>query len=74
MTAALGAQATADETYRLARIAYESGKSSIIELLAARHGLAVTRGGVLDARLAAFEARARLARLTGSTITGDPIQ
>ena len=74
VTAALGAQATADETYRLARIAYEAGKSSIIELLAARHGLAITRGGVLDARLAAFEARARLARLTGSTISGDPIQ
>jgi cobalt-zinc-cadmium efflux system outer membrane protein len=74
VTAAQGAQATADETYRLARIAYESGKSSIIELLAARHGLAVTRGSVLDARFAEFEARARLARLAGSTISGDPIQ
>jgi cobalt-zinc-cadmium efflux system outer membrane protein len=74
VTAAADAQATADETYRLARIAYEAGKSPLVELLAARHGLGAARGVVLDARIAHFEARARLARLAGRTITGEPIQ
>jgi cobalt-zinc-cadmium efflux system outer membrane protein len=65
---------TADETYRLARLGYESGKSPLIELLAARHGLGVARGVVLDAAIARLEARARLARLQGLTITGEPVQ
>ncbi|MDK8187390.1 MULTISPECIES: TolC family protein [Sphingomonas] len=74
VTAAADAKATAEETYRLARIAYEAGKSPLVELLAARHGLGAARGVVLDARTAQFEARARLARLQGRTITGEPIQ
>lgn len=65
---------TAEETYRLARIAYEAGKSPLIELLTARHGLGVARGVVLDAATARLEARARLARLQGLTITGEPVQ
>lgn len=65
--------ATADETYRLARIAYEAGKSPLIELLAARHGLGAARGVLLDARASQFDARARLARLSGQTITGESI-
>jgi cobalt-zinc-cadmium efflux system outer membrane protein len=74
VAAADTAQATAEETYRLARIAYEAGKAPLIELLAARHGLGLARGTVLDARTARFEAQARLARLQGRTIFGDPIQ
>ncbi|MES2022860.1 MAG: TolC family protein [Pseudomonadota bacterium] len=74
VSAAETAQATADETYRLARIAYEAGKSPLVELLAARHGLGAARGIVLDARTARFEARAQLAHLQGRTIFGDPIQ
>lgn len=74
VTAAGDAKATADETYRLARIAYEAGKSPLVELLAARHGLGAARGVVLDAQTAQFEARARLARLQGRTITGEEIQ
>lgn len=66
--------ATAQETYRLARIAYEAGKSPLIELLVARHGLGVARGIVLDASAARLDARAGLARLSGLTITGDPVQ
>lgn len=66
--------ATAHETYRLARIAYEAGKSPLIELLAARHGLRVARGVVLDAAAARLDARAQLARLQGLTITGEPVQ
>jgi len=64
---------TADETYRLARIAYESGKSSLLELLTARHGLGLARGVLLDANAARFEARAELARLQGRAVTGDMI-
>ncbi|WP_343614938.1 TolC family protein [Novosphingobium sp.] len=66
--------ATAEETYRLARIAYEAGKSPLIELLAARHGLGVARGVRLDASAASLDARANLARLQGLTITGEPVQ
>lgn len=65
---------TAEETYRLARIAYEAGKSPLIELLAARHGLGVAGGVVLDAEAARLDARANLARLSGLTITGEPVQ
>ncbi|CAM3216176.1 Metal transporter [Sphingomonas antarctica] len=72
--AAARTMATAEETYRLARIAYEAGKSPLIELLAARHGLGVARGVVLDAAAARLDARASLARLSGLTITGEPVQ
>ena len=64
---------TAQETYRLARIAYEAGKSPLLELLTARHGLGLARGVLLDARAARFEARADLARLQGRAVTGDII-
>jgi cobalt-zinc-cadmium efflux system outer membrane protein len=66
--------ATANETYRLARIAYEAGKSPLSELLVARHGLGAARGVVLDAAVAGFDARATIARLQGLTITGEPLQ
>lgn len=65
---------TAEENYRLARIAYEAGKSPLIELLAARRGLGDARGVILDALSSRFEARASLARLQGTTITGEPVQ
>ena len=66
--------ATAQEAYRLARIAYEAGKSPLSELLAARRRLGIVRGVVVDAAVARFEARAHLARLQGTTITGEPVQ
>lgn len=65
---------TAEEAYRLAQIAYEAGKSPLIELLTARHGLGIARGDVLDAVAARLDARANLARLQGLTITGEPVQ
>lgn len=65
---------TAEEAYRLARIAYEAGKSPLLELLAARHEVGVARGVILDAAAARLESRARLARLEGTTITGEPVQ
>lgn len=66
--------ATAQEGYRLARIAYEAGKSPLIELLAARHNLGIARGVILDAVAARLDARANLARLQGLTITGEAVQ
>lgn len=72
--AAQRTMATAEEGYRLARIAYEAGKSPLIELLAARHNLGVARGVILDAAAARLDARANLARLQGLTITGEAVQ
>ncbi|MFK3890384.1 TolC family protein [Sphingomonas sp. NPDC079357] len=72
--AAKRTMATAEETYRLARVAYEAGKSPLIELLNARHGLGAARAVVLDAAAARLEARATFARLSGTTITGEPVQ
>ncbi|MEG3126045.1 TolC family protein [Sphingomonas sp. GB1N7] len=66
--------ATAEEGYRLARIAYEAGKSPLIELLVARHNLGVARGVILDAASARLDIRANLARLQGLTITGEAVQ
>lgn len=65
---------TAEETYRLARVAYEAGKSPLIELITARHGVSLARGVVLDAASAQLRAHASLARLQGLTITGEPVQ
>jgi cobalt-zinc-cadmium efflux system outer membrane protein len=73
VTAAQASLATADEAYRLARIAYESGKAPLIELLTARHNLGSARGVVLDTLAARFAANATLARLQGRSITGDLI-
>jgi cobalt-zinc-cadmium efflux system outer membrane protein len=72
--AARRTKATAEEAYRLARIAYEAGKSPLIELLDARHGLGAARSVALDAAAARLDARITLARLQGLTITGDPVQ
>lgn len=71
--AAKRTMATAEEGYRLARIAYQAGKSPLIELLAARHNLGVARGVILDAAVARLDARADLARLAGLTITGETV-
>lgn len=66
--------ATAQEAYRLARIAYEAGKSPLIELIAARRNSGLAQGVVIDAAAARFDARIDFARLQGLTITGEPVQ
>lgn len=65
---------TALEGYRLARIAYQAGKSPLLELITARRALGDARTVILDASAARFDARANLARLQGLTITGEPVQ
>lgn len=74
VAAAVTAQRIAQETYRLARLAYQGGKAPLAELLTARHGLGAARGVVLDAAVARFDAQATLARLAGTTITGEQVQ
>jgi cobalt-zinc-cadmium efflux system outer membrane protein len=74
VAAARRTMATAQETYRLARIAYEAGKSPLSELLIARHGLGAARGVVVDAASARLDALAQLASLQGVAITGEPVQ
>ncbi|MES1974598.1 MAG: TolC family protein [Sphingomonas sp.] len=74
VAAAARTMATARETYRLARIAYEAGKSPLSELLIARHGLGVARGVGVDATSARLDALAQLASLQGVAITGGPVK
>lgn len=74
VAAARRTMSTAEETYRLARIAYEAGKSPLSELLIARHGLGTARGVVVDAASARLDALAQLASLKGVAITGEPVQ
>lgn len=73
LDAALLAESTAQEAYRLARIAYDAGKSSLLELVSSRRSLGIARRMALDARLARLEAIAALARLQNRTVLGDPI-
>lgn len=74
VAAAARTMATAREAYRLARIAYEAGKSPLSELLIARHGLGVARGVGVDATSARLDALAQLASLQGVAITGEPVK
>jgi cobalt-zinc-cadmium efflux system outer membrane protein len=58
-------EAAAREAYRLARIAYEAGRSPLVELLATRRALTEAQIRSLNARYARVQAEATLARLTG---------
>lgn len=66
--------ATAEEGYRLGRIAYEAGKAPLSELISARRNLGAARTQVLDALADRFTAFANLARIEGRTVTGDQTQ
>ena len=72
--AARDAMGTANEAYRLARIAYEAGKAPLVELLNARRAVGMAATTLIDVSAARFQARATLARLQGLTITGEPVQ
>ncbi|OJW66415.1 MAG: metal transporter [Sphingomonadales bacterium 63-6] len=72
--AAAKTQATAEEAYRLVRIAYDGGKAPLSEVITARRSLSAARAVVLNADIARLQARATIARLQGLTITGEPVQ
>jgi len=57
----------ASEAARIARIGYAEGKFSQLDLIEAERSLAETRATAIDALAALHEARARLARLQGSS-------
>ena len=61
------ASAAAEEAARIARIGYVEGKFPQIELIDAERALAETRQASVDALASVHTARARLARLQGST-------
>lgn len=71
LTAAREGEAAASEAYRLARIGYESGKTSLLELLTLRRALLDSKAMTIDARLARIGALAMLARVDGQLAFGD---
>jgi cobalt-zinc-cadmium efflux system outer membrane protein len=66
--AAAEAEASAEEAFRLTRLAYEGGKSPLLELINARQALAEARNQTIAAQLARLRAEAGLARLQGRPI------
>jgi cobalt-zinc-cadmium efflux system outer membrane protein len=71
LKAAGDGEAAAAEAYRLARIGYESGKTSLVDLLVIRKILTDARALTIDARLARVRALAALARAEGRLAFGD---
>jgi cobalt-zinc-cadmium efflux system outer membrane protein len=71
LAAAKSAAAAATEAYDLTRIGYESGKTSLLDLLNARRVLTDARLRLLDAQVARVGAEAQLARLAGNVPFGD---
>ena len=65
VNAAVEGETTAAEAFRLTRIAYEGGKSPLLELISARRALADARAQTIEAQLARLRAQAGLARLQG---------
>ncbi|RMH90949.1 TolC family protein [Lysobacter pythonis] len=63
--------ATATEAYRLARIGFEAGRISQLELRSSRTALVSARGDAVDARVARVMAEIELARVEGRTPFGD---
>lgn len=62
---------TAKEAYRLSRIGYDAGKTSLVEVLAIRRALSDARTLNIDARLARVRALAALAQADGRLAFGD---
>ena len=73
LDAALASDRTASEAYRLSRIGYESGKTSLLELITARRTVGAARSAIIDARVARTSAEAALARLQGRIPFGETL-
>ncbi|MEO6081451.1 MAG: TolC family protein [Steroidobacteraceae bacterium] len=65
VAAAEAGESVTRETYRLARLGYEAGRTSLIELLGTRRALADAQLRTIDARLARVKVEASIARLSG---------
>ncbi len=68
VTAATEGESAAVEAFRLTQVAYEGGKSPLLELINARRSLAEARAQTIEAQLARLRAEAGLARLQGRPI------
>ena len=73
LDAALASERAASEAYRLSRIGYESGKTSLLELITARRAVGEARSAIIDARVARTSAEAALARLQGRIPFGETL-
>jgi cobalt-zinc-cadmium efflux system outer membrane protein len=71
LNAARDGELAAAEAYRLGRIGYDAGKTSLTELLVIRRALFDARALAIDARLARVRARAALDRADGRLAFGD---
>jgi len=71
LAAAEQAALAAREGYRLARIGYEAGKASLLELSAARRALTEAELARLTAQVARLRAEAQVARLSGRALFED---
>lgn len=69
--AALQGESTAAEAYRLGRIGYDAGKTSLLEVLTIRRALTDARLLTIDARLARVRALALLSIVDGRIAFGD---
>ena len=71
LNAAVEGEAATREAYRLTRIGYEAGRTSLLELSAARRALVEAQTRLVEVQLARIRAEAVLARLAGRIPFGD---
>lgn len=71
LLAATEGERAAAEAYRLGRIGYESGKTSLMELLVIRRALSDAKGSTTDAQLARVRALSALAQADGKLAFGE---
>ncbi|WP_309606867.1 TolC family protein [Phenylobacterium sp.] len=71
LDAAVEGEAATREAYRLTRIGYEAGRTSLLELSAARRALVEAQTRLVEVQLARIRAEAVLARLAGRIPFGD---
>jgi cobalt-zinc-cadmium efflux system outer membrane protein len=71
LQAAEQGEAAATEAYRLGRLGYDAGKTSLLELLATRRALSEAKALTIEARLARVRAFATLSLAEGRNVFGE---
>lgn len=71
LQAAEQGEAAASEAYRLGRVGYDAGKTSLVELLAIRRALAEAKALTIEARLTRVRAIATLSIAEGRNLFGE---